>query len=413
MQLVVVGGGLSGVSASLAARAAGASVSLVRGRAGASALSSGAWDLAGWNVPGGDRARLPDNAVELLAVAKAPVTIEDALVVGVSGVLRPSRARDVQVLGLPSSLLEGSVPSFGLVVVPRLPIGTWDADAIATSLDETLRAAGHAGARAASATLVRHRDELRAPVADPARAHDDGARGAWLVDRLREVIASVGGERSIAAIVLPPILGIDEAVIARVRAALGVPIGESLGEPGGPAALRHGRWTDRALKAAGVTLLDGEVTHVSEGAVQVTGGAARAYVADRVVLAAGGIDAGGMVFGTREHEPGGIFPHGPRAAIRLVVTIGGAEVMPVLDGAPIDPAASLFGLDGDRLLLGRSPALLRAGLPVDARGVVLDRVGAPVPWLLAAGDLVAGAPRTALSAIVSGLRAGTSAAESV
>lgn len=407
MRLVVIGAGFSGLGAILSARALDAEAPLVvvRGRAGASALSSGAYDLEGWNVRSGDRASVPSIVAELLSSARAPIVVEDALVVSEAGVLRPSRGRDVQVLAVPVDRVVG---------VPRIAVGNWDADAIASSLDEALRARGGKGARALDAMLLRHRDEARLPLGDFAALHDDDARVGWLIARLRETLAAAN---DVEALLLPPICGIAASAIERIRKELALPIGEALAAPGGPACLRFARWSTRALEGARVELIDGEAQHVSAAAVRVRlegDGGTRAVGADRVILAVGGVDAGGLVFGTREHELGTELPAADAIApLRLSFTIARASheapVVAWLDDAAIEPAGSGFGLDGDRFLRGSPPPLVRAGLPIDEGGRVLDRSGKPVPFLFAAGDVVAARPRTMLEAFAAGAHAARAA----
>jgi pyruvate/2-oxoglutarate dehydrogenase complex dihydrolipoamide dehydrogenase (E3) component len=94
------------------------------------------------------------------------------------------------------------------------------------------------------------------------------------------------------------------------------------------------------------------------------------------------------------------------------------EVIPFLDGKPLPTAGSLSGVDPEVILLGRArdpeldAPLVRVGLAIDERGRVLDDRKVALSWLFAAGDLVAGAPRTALHAIASGALAGRGAAQS-
>ncbi|GAC1351290.1 MAG: hypothetical protein NVSMB1_02890 [Polyangiales bacterium] len=403
MRVLVVGGGFAGVAAAVTARAEGADVTIVTGRAGASALGCGAYDLEGWRVKGGDRASIPEEVRSFLEHAEAPIVVEDAHVVTPHGVLRPARARDLQVLPVPASR--------AVIVIPRVPVVGWDADAIAASLQETFAlqpSSDRCAAHVVDATLLFHKNEMRMPIADVAAAHDDPARADWLVARLKEALQRAP---SANVILLPPILGIAPTTVARIRTQILMPIGEALGEPGGPAALRHAHWTRVELRRAAIDRIDRDVACVSQRGARVDG---VEHEADRIILAIGGAAAGGLLYGTSENEGGGETPPRAQTWLRASVTIERAETEePVVlfhRGAPLLEASSLFGGDPSEFLLDASPALLQAGFAVDSRATVIDRRGDRVPWLFAAGDVLQATPRTALSAIERGIRAGRAAA---
>lgn len=373
--VLVVGAGLAGLAAAWAAKKMGARVTIVRGRPGASALSSGAWDweIRRWSVddPG------MTSVLDFLRETRAPVLHGDAIVVGSSGVRRSTGGRDVQVLDV------GNVER---VVVPRVAVGAWDADAIAESID----------ARAIDATLVKHEDEMRMPLADFAALHDDEARRAWLVDRLRESLAHAPDAD---AVLLPPMLGVDEKTIEHVRAAISIAVGESLCDPGGPRALRFVRWRDAALRALEVEVVDGDVARVAATSATFSDG--RSLSCDAIVLAIGGLVAGGLSLASLDD----------RQVARVGVDIDAPEITVFSHGEPLDPPASLFGHEGHRLILGASSLLDRAGVPIE-RSRVCDRRGRALSWLFAAGDVVADAPRSAMNALTTGIAAGSAAAAS-
>ncbi len=400
-RVVVVGAGLAGGAAALAARRAGAAVTILRGRAGASALGAGAYDLKA--IGAASSAPLAPEITEFFEAARAPVVLADALVCSAFGALRPTRGRDQQALAIEPARQH---------LVPDLQVDGWDAHAIAASLDAELRARGGAGARIVRGVFLREREEMRLPLAELAARHDDDARVDWLADRLAE---SLAGDAPRAVVLLPAVVGTRPAAMARLRARLSRPVGEALGVPGGAATARFLAWTDRALEAADVVRADAEVTAIAlDARARLTLADGSVVDADALVLATGGVLTGSLLYGSGEHELARELPELVRPSLRLFASIArpdGDEPISVwLDGAPLAAAGSLFGREGERFLLGDRPRLLSAGLAADASQRVLDRAGAPVAGLYVAGDLVAGAHRAALAAVHGGARAGRNAA---
>jgi glycerol-3-phosphate dehydrogenase subunit B len=113
--------------------------------------------------------------------------------------------------------------------------------------------------------------------------------------------------------------------------------------------------------------------------------------ADAVIVAVGGVAAGGIVLG-RDLERG---RHGFRLAIELPARL-------VLDGDLADEQSSLFG---PTLEVSGFGALERVGIELGAGGLVRGISGQPLPGLSAAGDCVAGRPRSLLEAVRSGIAA--------
>lgn len=384
-RVVVVGSGLAGLFAALQAKKLGAKVDLVVGRAGATSLGSGAWDGEPDDRPGVD-----DDVRALLA--DAPVALGDAEVVTAAGVVRSCRARFEQVLAVDRS---------AQIVVPRLQLAGWDSEAIAVAVDEEVRASG-GHARAVEASLIDDPAILRSSLAELALRLDAPEALERFAERVRALRGAVGDD---AHILFPPILGVDARVVRRLREVGGARLGEALAEPGGVVVHRMRAWSRDALATAGVDVHEGEARRVAEGGVTLEGG--QVLGADRVVLAVGGLITAGLVYRAAEHEDG----TSSVAPVRLgLVVEHQPPIAPVLDGQPIDPPGSMYGVDADHWFAGDAPAIARAGLPVDDDGVVLDREGRSVGWLLAVGDVVAARPRTLLEAASSGVRAGRRAA---
>ena len=94
MKIAVIGGGIAGTSAAWAARRAGADVTAVFDRAGASALYAGALDLQSWEEDALDAPLDSDLLAFCTALEAWSVGTRSARVATYEGVLRPARARD-------------------------------------------------------------------------------------------------------------------------------------------------------------------------------------------------------------------------------------------------------------------------------------------------------------------------------
>jgi len=218
-------------------------------------------------------------------------------------------------------------------------------------------------------------------------------------------VATAGGS-PIAALVLPPSLGIERARAAELSARVGLPCGEALAAPGGPAGLRFERARDRALEAAGVERVRARASEVTRESdrwcVALDGG--RTALADALVLATGGLIGGGIEYAPSEAMIASVLPPFARVPFRATVAIEGGSPLG-MHGRPLELPGSLFGVAPESLAW---PFAREA--PMDRVGVLADADGRVSPGLYAAGDLVADAPRTWLHALESGARAGTNAA---
>jgi glycerol-3-phosphate dehydrogenase subunit B len=417
-RVVVIGSGWAGLAAATAAVEGHASVVLVDGGAGASALGPGALD----DVPWEERARADAVGVPLVATEERPESGRGADLAWIAGVLgggayqvvaggeplallattggrvRPARGHDAALLDL-ARLPEGS-----RVIVPRADRPGWDADALA----RTWSAEPHALARrlafdAVDADVLRFDDERRLPDADLASRHDDPARLGWLAERLREAVGPGGA----AAVVLGPWLGQAPGRAAALSRALGLAAGEALAPLATTAGLRFEAARRPALEAAGVRVVHGRaraVTRVDDG-LRVALAMGEPLAADAVVLAIGGLVGGGITYAPPEHGAG---PEGAdvvAAPMRASVACG---VRVELRGE-VGPGSSTFGpaLDDVAWPTGASPgALEQAGVRADDVARAAGLAGA----LFAAGDAVARRPRTVGEAVASGRRAGRDAA---
>jgi anaerobic glycerol-3-phosphate dehydrogenase len=279
--VLILGGGIAGVAAALAARSRGAGVHLVRHGPGATALASGGWvgsppapfldALAAAGLPLEPcTARLPHPEGRLLHADLAPdsharaaieVGAELAIVCGIAGLpsFRPtalallwSHAAD-----LPRHALEP--------VTLRLP-GTPPAGWSPVSL---------------AAAIERDPQLLAGPLARAAREH--GAARAFL----------------------PAVLGLDDhaRVLAEVRRTAAVVVGEALGVAPSVPGWRLDQTLVRALSLADVTVITGRVqpTPARRLVTDVTATTVQGDVGirpDALVLATGKFIGGGITAST-------------------------------------------------------------------------------------------------------------------
>jgi glycerol-3-phosphate dehydrogenase subunit B len=411
--VVVVGAGVAGTGAALAAAVAlgdanadgGAArptdldVVLVDGGSGSSTLWTGAIDDEPWQ-PRADapppHAPPPDVRRALDALGAYVVGEAGVAIVTMAGLLRPARGRD-------AALLDVSAASpASRVAVARARRPGWDADALARMWGD--------GFAPIDAELLRYTDEEVVPDADFATRHDDDTRLGWLAGRVREALSRAGGRFS--GVVMPPALGVDRSRAAELSGRVGLPCGEALGAPGGPAGLRFEAARDRALAGAGVRVMRGRVMRVA----RVPGGWTVALEdgtridAPAVVLAAGGLVGGGLEYTPAEVTLATALP--PAARLPLNLTIEAPVLLGEAGHALVLPS-SLFGVAPESIAapFTASPLLERAGVLTTHIGAVVGPdAGGSSRGLYAAGEIVADAPRTWLAALAGGCRAGSAAA---
>jgi hypothetical protein len=389
--VIVVGAGVAGTAAAIAAAAEGMRTTIVDGGTGASTLSTGAIDFVPWTQTAGPAASISQHErVVLDALGGYALADRAALLLTSAGIVRSARGHDI-------ALLDVANCANGQVGVVRCDRPGWDADALARawgSLYDPI-----------DATVMRHAGERIFPDADFAARHDDEDRLGWLADRLREAMAGSG--RTFSALVLPPALGVERARAGALSKRLGLPCGEAVGSPGGPSGLRFERARDRALASAGVARIAARVTTVKwvspKWRVSIDDG--DAHEGDTVVLATGGLVGGGIEYAPWEAISASAPPPRARAPFRLAVN---APLTLGSRGQPLETPGSLFGVPPESLT---SPfvddALFdRVGVLVDDNGLGAGAGHAP----FAAGELVADTPHTWLAALCSGVRAGAAAA---
>ncbi len=389
-RVAVLGGGIAGTAAALSAAAAGAEVTFVRGRPGATSLSCGALDAGSW-----ERGR-PRPGFALAPEARAVLDALGGYAVGecvlatTAGILRRADGRDTALLDLTNGEVKGAI----CVIAVEHP--SWHAMTLARHLG----ARGDRDFVARSASLFLHASERAMHPVELAGLHDDEARLAHTAERIRAALAEGG---AFSGVLLPPWLGVDAPRARALSEKVGLPCGEVLAGNDGPAGARFERARDRSLQNAHIKTRDGLVSRVESRAEGCTVSlAGDTFDVDAVVLATGGVVGGGIVYAPGEAVLASAVPPGPRGPFELSFT---APVTVGLDGRPLGVPGSLFGVAPEQLAwpYEREPALERVGVLVGASLRAAVRV-------YAAGDAIADRPRGWLHALATGAAAGQAAA---
>lgn len=394
--VVVVGAGVAGLGAALAARDAGATVLVVGAGAGGSLLAGGAWDVAPLNeglaealapprtlrraIAEVARTR-PHHPYAILDDAPARVAAAHERVLSALGGYRALDldghgllvATDLGLLRRTASAQDTvlDLAEHRAVVVPALDeIAGWDGTFVASSLDELLGGLGEAPrfracpvAAMATVSARRHAHELA-----------QGGVALALVDAL------VAQKDGATAALLPALLPIDrEGPRAHVER-FGAAVGEVLSSLAGPQGLRLALRIDAALEVAGCTRGD-----VPASAVEYDGG-------DITLVLEGGerLDAGAVVLATGKYLGGGLIARGgsPVEALADLPLFheGRVESLPSsVDPSGRDPR-QLFGPD----LFTGGPGWAM-GVGYDSKFRALGASGSPASdRLFAAGALLSG-----------------------
>jgi glycerol-3-phosphate dehydrogenase subunit B len=398
--VLVIGGGMAGAVAALAARQAGARVVVARRAPGSTGLSGGAVSVAHdpaaiATTPWAAQAGVVESARRIAAtVAGHPYQVLrdrldrlwDAVEFAtgqLSGLLAPPTGRNRWLLTpfgrahpvatCQRSMVAGDLAEIGgplAVVAPRGHLW-WDAGLVASGAVRA-RPLGAPEVRVVPLDLFMWEDAALARPFDLARMLEAPGAAEAVGAMLRERLPRFTG-----AALFPPVLGLDPAarVAERIEAAAGVPVAEFLSDVPSVPGLRLQRAIDRRLAEAGVEILTGEV-HGADGPGTPVRVGGREVSASSWVLASGRFVGGG-------------------------IARRGALLEPVL-GVPVLASEGSFA-EGGPHLASRPPGaltvrdsraaqpLLAAGLRVDADLHPLDADGAVVDGrLFAAGAVVGG-----------------------
>jgi glycine/D-amino acid oxidase-like deaminating enzyme len=368
--VLVLGAGFAGLAAAFAAKRAGAEVSVVHSRPGASALYAGVVD-----------GELEPNEVLLELATALGLRLGAGVVATREGVIRRAHGSDSALLDL--APLAGKL--IGLVDVPR---DDWDGPLLVRSYAESDWARS-TGTRfeLVPLELLEKSHQRRVSPFDFATSFERAERPAWLNELLK---AHQGPD----AWLFGPWLGVKRPLASELGLSVGVPVGEVTSPPGGVAGARFEARRDALLAALGVELVVERALQAvpADASVSVLLESGRELSADALVLAAGGFVSGALEL---SGALSGAVPAGFQLAIQGLPAVQ-------VTGEPARSVSSLFGVD----LAARGRRLLeRVGVPVSAAGRVLGAVR-----VFAAGDVLGAAPPSVGQALTSGLRAGASAA---
>jgi glycerol-3-phosphate dehydrogenase subunit B len=397
--VLVVGGGMAGATAALAAREGGARVVLARKAPGSTGLSGGAVSVAQDpgcmpDTPFAARAGVVESARRIAATRPGHPyrLLQDQLdrlwtavefATGqLSSVLAPPGGRNRWLLtpfghahaaaACHRSMAAGDLAEVrGTLVVCGFEghLG-WDPGLVASGA-ERVRPLGGPATRAALLDLFRWEEGALGRPFDLARLLEAPGAAEEAGRVLRRVLV-----RGDAAAVLPPVLGLDpEARVAdRIAAGAGIPVAEFLSDLPSVPGLRLHRAVEARLAAAGVEVLQGEVRGAGPDLPAAVGG--REVLARSWVLASGRFVGGGIE---------------RRGELRE-----GVLGLPVLasEGPFADPSIRFAARAPASLTLRDSRApqpLLAAGLRVDGELHPLDAEGRVVhPRVFSAGAVVGG-----------------------
>ncbi|HTM44552.1 MAG TPA: hypothetical protein VL137_06330 [Polyangiaceae bacterium] len=377
MKLVVIGGGAAGSAAAWQA-ATGREVTVVHSTAGATELMCGALDWDAWGAP---VAKQGTPEVLRFLTDLGCWNFGPALVATSTGQMRWAAASDHALLNI--NALAG-----GVVAVTDLGRLGCDAQGAANALNASSWAKQTHTRFECVPDIVPEPRAARANDYDFASLHDDEAAAHALGDTL----AGAGGK--VQGWLLPPALGVSRAVRPSLEQRVGAKVGEWMSMPGGPCGARFQIARDHLFKARGIASLHGRVSKVQPGesggfrihCVDLEGNG-HILETDQVILACGGLIAGGVQMGEARSMAAS------EAAFSLSV---GIDVPMAVGGARLTQVASLHGFDVQQ---NKIAALEHVGLLAN-EGIVAECSG-----LFAAGEVIAGAPRSALAAVESGLTA--------
>lgn len=363
VDVLVIGGGIAGVSAALAAAGRGARVLLVRAGPGATALCAGGWRTA---PPDPIRSALekvglalarvrgalphPDGDLathEIAPVSHAACAVDGSgamLVCGIAG-LSAFRSRALAALWSDAAGLPVGAIAAAAVTLDGTPAAGWSPVALA-------------------ALLEREPERLTLPLSRLAR------------------------ERGAARIILPAVLGLEAhaAVYDAVRAPVDAEIGEALGTVPSVPGWRLDAALRSALDDAGIAILTGRVVSTSVDAGRV------ASITVQLADGTRGIAAPVYVLATGRYVGGGI-----TAAPRFIETVFDLDVAPEVEGRRIDDATDSRRLTLPPPLTGGP--LFEAGIRTVADGRPATRTGD----VALRNVVVAGSVRAGASTITLGL----------
>src|SRR5581483_1801283 len=249
-------------------------------------------------------------------------------------------------------------------------------------LAERLRAQG-LNARVREIDLSLTAAEARRSVFEWATALDSRPERARLAGALK------GAARGDDLLLLPPMLGWQPEAFADLSAQLDGRVGETVASQPSVPGLRLARALERAVIDAGCRVVAETATKLAEGRLRLSSGDEVPF--DAAVLATGRFVGGGIA-------RRGAFVE-PLAALSLGLGLA----------RPFESTEPIENLTGDAP--GVPAPAFEVGVRADSDLHPLDAQGRPVPWLWAAGSVIAGLERGLGFAFRTGAAAGRAAAE--
>ena len=204
-------------------------------------------------------------------------------------------------------------------------------------------------------------------------------------------------DQSFDLILLPPFIGFEGPALEQLRSASGRALGELLATVPSVPGLRLSRALEARVRGAGCDVQVGEVIALHAGEARLSTGGAIAF--DQAVLASGRFLGGGLRRAGALVEP----------LLGLPLFVGDCgEGVAANAGARVDPNVMVQSLVGQRA--GDDAPIFRLGVRVDASFRPFDADGQPVAWARAVGSILAGPDRGLGFAIETGAAGGQWAA---
>lgn len=377
-RIAVVGGGIAGAMVvSLlerwnAERAEKSALVWIRGRSGASALSSGVLDA--------DEDEILTGTTRNIFAELTGATLDNCFVATDIGTFREAKGRLPQILLLPRAR--------GRILVASGFIG-FDAKHLSRSLYDDAKRVGSALAFEPTRRNLRERTEERhMSGASLAAAFDLAERQALLLQSLREELqyARTQSDLPVVGVLFPPVLGIRTNLAALLTGQLGLPVGEVVGGVSGPYAARYEAMME-PLRAR-VTAVEGWVTgcELRDSAISLavvkTGedDAQGIHACDKLVLATGGLVGGGFSYAGGQWIGASPTPSHARSTFRSSL----------IEPTGVDLPGSLFGEAPESLawpyVSGDRMRHLAATSPDPSRVWVVGALNGKASWLSCVKD---------------------------
>lgn len=403
--IVVIGNGVAGVCAALAAKERGHEVLVLCSAAGSSSMMSGALDEIPWDNANSQTEASDCTDIQgfLGAFPLFSITHESVRLLTQQGISRPARGRDRSLLDL------SALPNGSQIALPRIARKGWDADLLAKSFNHDAWARAKSLSFHAVEISDLTDDRLRHyPDSDLAREFDSDAYFRAISSKLSTLSSNFG------AVLLGPWLGILKNRSEELANTLKCPVGECASIIGGTAGLRFDQHRSAALAASGIESRRFRVRAVeaNSSSVLIRGDSDDLIKASSVVIATGGLISGGVCYSPAEWALGSEIPERAHPPLSMGFVCDGDLRF---NGRSAEIPGSLYGLNLEELTWPKAQQevwqLDRVGLR-NINGRVLNSNGDKLDRIFVCGDAADGSRHTAIDAIRTGWCAGISAVAS-